>query len=69
MERGMRRLSAATFSSILALALTLGSRPLFAQGGPPLLTDDPDTPGPRHWEINLSLSSSRTATRRCCPPS
>ena len=55
MERGMRRLSAATFSSILALVLTLGSRPLFAQGGPPLLTDDPDTPGPRHWEINLSL--------------
>ena len=51
----MRRLSAATFSSILALVLTLGSRPLFAQGGPPLLTDDPDTPGPRHWEINLSL--------------
>jgi hypothetical protein len=23
-----------------------------AQGGPPLLTDDPDTPGPNHWEIN-----------------
>src|SRR5881396_3033030 len=23
-------------------------------GGPPLLTHDPDTPGPRHWEINLS---------------
>lgn len=25
-----------------------------AQGGPPLLTDDPDTPGPGYWEINLS---------------
>jgi len=24
-----------------------------AQGGPPLLTDDPDTPGPNHWEINV----------------
>jgi hypothetical protein len=23
-----------------------------AYGGPPLLTDDPDTPGPNHWEIN-----------------
>jgi hypothetical protein len=23
-----------------------------AQAGPPLLTDDPDTPGPNHWEIN-----------------
>ncbi len=25
-----------------------------AQGGPPLVTDDPDTPGDRHWEINLA---------------
>jgi hypothetical protein len=24
-----------------------------AHGGPPLLTDDPDTPGPNHWEINV----------------
>ena len=24
------------------------------QGGPPMLTDDPDTPGPRYWEINVS---------------
>jgi hypothetical protein len=24
-----------------------------ARGGPPLLTDDPDTPGPNHWEINM----------------
>lgn len=26
----------------------------WAQGGPPLITDDPDTPGPGYWEINLS---------------
>jgi hypothetical protein len=25
-----------------------------AQGGPPLITDDPDTPGPGYWEINLA---------------
>jgi hypothetical protein len=25
-----------------------------AQGGPPLLTDDPGTPGPGHWEINIA---------------
>ena len=25
-----------------------------AQGGPPLRTDDPDTPGPRNWEINAA---------------
>ena len=29
---------------------------LVAQGGPPLITDDPDTPGPGHWEINLAAS-------------
>jgi hypothetical protein len=26
-----------------------------AQGGPPFLTDDPDTPGNRHWEINVGF--------------
>jgi hypothetical protein len=26
-----------------------------AQGGPPLMTDDPDTPGPGYWEINLAV--------------
>src|ERR1700733_8729114 len=25
--------------------------------GPPLLTDDPDTPGPNHWEINIAMTS------------
>src|SRR6202451_2361333 len=28
-----------------------------ALGGPPLLTDDPDTPGPNHWEINVGGTS------------
>lgn len=28
----------------------------FAQGGPPLLTDDPATPGNGHWEINSALN-------------
>ena len=35
-----------------------------AQGGPPLLTDDPDTPGPRHWEINLAAIAERTREAR-----
>ena len=26
----------------------------FGQGGPPLLTDDPGTPGNRNWEINFA---------------
>jgi hypothetical protein len=32
-----------------------------AHGGPPLLTDDPDTPGPNHWEINVAAISEDTA--------
>jgi hypothetical protein len=27
-----------------------------AQGGPPLLTDDPGTPGPGHWEVNIATT-------------
>ena len=32
-----------------------------AQGGPPLLTDDPGTPGNRHWEVNLAATVEHTA--------
>lgn len=32
-----------------------------AHGGPPLLTDDPDTPGPNHWEINVAVTSENAA--------
>ena len=32
-----------------------------AAGGPPLLTDDPDTPGPNHWEINIAMTSEDEA--------
>jgi hypothetical protein len=31
-----------------------------AQGGPPLLTDDPGTPGNRHWEINVGFTFDRS---------
>ena len=31
-----------------------------AQGGPPMLTDDPDTPGNKHWEINAAVIESDT---------
>jgi hypothetical protein len=37
----------------------------FAQGGPPLIGDDPGTPGNGHWEINVSypyLQTARTTT-------
>ena len=37
---------------------------LFAQGGPPLLTDDPGTPGPNNWEVNVGLTADRRSTVR-----
>lgn len=31
-----------------------------AQGGPPMLTDDPGTPGDKHWEINVASTFTHT---------
>jgi hypothetical protein len=45
-------------SFISALAL---STQTFAQGGPPLVTDDPGTPGDAHWEINSAVQWSPTS--------
>jgi hypothetical protein len=39
--------------------LFLAPLPLTAQGGPPLLTDDPGTPGRDNWEINLGYTVDR----------
>jgi hypothetical protein len=39
---------------IRALVLGALSITTFGIAGPPLETDDPDTPGPRRWEVNLS---------------
>lgn len=32
----------------------------FAQGGPPFQSDDPGTPGDKHWEINVGFLGNRT---------
>ena len=34
-----------------------------AQGGPPMATDDPGTPGDGHWEINVGAIATRTPGR------
>jgi len=39
--------------------LVLAPLALFAQGGPPLLTDDPGTPGRNNWEVNLGYTIDR----------
>jgi hypothetical protein len=34
----------------------LGASGALGQGGPPMITDDPGTPGDKKWEINLALA-------------
>lgn len=41
-------------------AFTLFPAIALAQGGPPFRSDDPDTPGNRHWEINLGFIGERS---------
>jgi hypothetical protein len=48
---------------IAAIMLSAASAAVFAQGGPPLVTDDPETPGDGHWEINLATIGARTSGR------
>jgi len=55
------RATCACFAALLALAMPL--QPAWAQGGPPLVTDDPDTPGDGRWEINLATTGTRTGGR------
>jgi hypothetical protein len=42
----------------LAIAILIigATRTAFAQGGPPMITDDPGTPGNGKWEINLAIA-------------
>jgi hypothetical protein len=68
-ERGRAR-ACYDKSNVLVLSRTLiaaacfmffGARFLFAQGGPPMMTDDPGTPGNRHWEINVAGTLERSS--------
>lgn len=49
----MRDLAALLFASLVCAAA-------HAQGGPPMATDDPGTPGDGHWEINLAAAGIHT---------
>jgi hypothetical protein len=40
----------------LALAFAFVAQKARAQGGPPMITDDPGTPGNGHWENNLAIA-------------
>jgi hypothetical protein len=43
---------------LAALALAWLPMLAHAQGGPPLITNDPDTPGDGHWEINIAATGT-----------
>jgi len=42
--------------TIISLAAIYSCQIILAQGGPPLLTDDPGTPGDGQWEINVAFT-------------
>jgi hypothetical protein len=46
-------ISRATIGAV-ACSVFFGARLVLAQGGPPMMTDDPGTPGNQHWEINVA---------------
>lgn len=46
---------------LVALLAFAGLTRLAAQGGPPMITDDPGTPGDKQWEINLGWTTQRVA--------
>ena len=49
---GLARMGAAMLAAILAVSA-------HAQGGPPLVTDDPDTPGNGNWEVNTAIIGAK----------
>jgi hypothetical protein len=48
---------------LVAAIFVVASESALAQGGPPLVTDDPETPGDGHWEINLATIGEHTSGR------
>ncbi len=51
-------------ASCLIILPALTTRTVLAQGGPPLITDDPGTPGDGNWEINLAFSAEKRRAER-----
>jgi len=57
-------MAARTIVGALGVLVFLAHDTAVAQGGPPLITDDPDTPGPGYWEINLATTVQRSSSQR-----
>ncbi len=60
----MRRTSTPAIVAIATLCALLAGRESLAQGGPPMVTDDPETPGDGKWEINLAAFGDRLHSGR-----
>ena len=56
--RASRFLSARVLGLAAAVFLSIAIFP--AQAGPPLITNDPDTPGAGAWEINVAATGAHT---------
>ena len=41
---------------VAVASCALGASEALGQGGPPMITDDPGTPGNGKWEINLAIA-------------
>jgi hypothetical protein len=54
-------------AALLAVGFSiLAARTALAQGGPPMITDDPGTPGNRKWEINLAVTFEHRPNETSC---
>jgi len=61
----MARSIIVSFSLLASVASALlSATPVYAQGGPPLITDDPGTPGNGKWEINIPFTLARTQEKK-----
>jgi hypothetical protein len=49
---------------IVVLLLTAFAGRAYGQGGPPLITDDPGTPGDGKWEVNAAFTHERAGRER-----
>jgi hypothetical protein len=59
LRHGFVRLLGTLVATCLVLASIFFAPLATAQGGPPVVTDDPGTPGDRKWEINLAAIYAR----------
>jgi hypothetical protein len=56
------RIMSLCFLSLAILSSCAGTT--WGQGGPPLITDDPGTPGPGRWEINIASTLQKSRSGR-----